>query len=415
LIFLNIRQGGTALLRTLPSWQENELELKPQLVKRNGDIQIETMARNATVRILNTSTSNLNETITFEAVNATPECRLLITQARLDAHYEILESVALRYPLPWDNDPDCRDAGKDVTNPIIVDMIIFFKHHISHENSSEAFGYSLYFDSHLHNTTHRRHVDARYVRYRSFSFVGTWTDFHRRIATGGYSYAVEATCDVNFKANYRRMRKSARNYCVLHGTDGSTPHVLKYRTCHLNPQHAPNCWFLPLDFPKFPPPLNDTNAGISVCTPGSKNVTALLDAIQILEPRNATVVVYGRKVQVPDGYPNLSITAHAGEKHFYDFQRFMASCHIFVPMLEPTGHMAIYFSGSKKLSGSVAQILGNRIPSVLHTSVLDIYRKEMTAPYFEYSNNNTNGHDSFEVALGKALNLYKGSKIAVHV
>lgn len=335
-----------------------------------------------------------------------PICHLLVANTRVDAHYEVLESVVLRYALPWKNDPACQSAGRNASNPIVVDMMSMFKHSKDEDRKTEAFGYQIYFESHLYNTTRRRHVDARYVRYNSFSIFGKWYDFHESVKVGDYDYIIEASCDVSIKKAWRNLRSNPRRYCVLHG-ESNPPKVLRDRTCYLNPQHAPSCWFLPLDFPKFIPPPNGSKSEITICTPASKNSTRLLVTLELLQLPNVKVAIYGRNANVPNGFLNLSIASAGHYRSFYDFQRFIASCHILVPMLEPTRLMSMYFTGSKKLSGSIAQILGNRIPSVLHTSVLDIYREEMTAPYFVYDYNISTGTDSFDVALVKALKLYR--------
>ena len=35
-----------------------------------------------------------------------------------------------------------------------------------------------------------------------------------------------------------------------------------------------------------------------------------------------------------------------------------------------------------RLSGMIAQLIGNRIPSLVHATAADIYRQDFTAPYF---------------------------------
>lgn len=333
------------------------------------------------------------------AKNASP-CKILVTQKLFDVHYEILESIALRFPLPWDSFDACRSNN----TRIVVDFMLAFNWSKKPNEKMEAWGWKTYFERYLEGTIKRRPVDGRLLQFGSVVFVNP-TD---SVDFSSYTFEIDATGDSNLKNGIKWLqREPQRNYCILHGkNDDVVPSDLQDRICYLNPQHEPHCWFIPSDFPKFPlPPPPTTVQNISVCIASSKDPSRLVDALQKLQPSNVEVVIHGRNAQIPSAFRDANLSQYIkipfGTKYFYNFQKSMSACHILIPLLEPK--MTAYFlkgGGKGRLSGSMAQAIGNHIPSVLEKSVVQIYGKYMTAPYYEYDDAN------FTNAFQKAIRSY---------
>ena len=87
------------------------------------------------------------------------------------------------------------------------------------------------------------------------------------------------------------------------------------------------------------------------------------------------------------------VQMHNNFVKFYDYQQLLVlatKCHALIPLVHP--EQSAYFltltkNGGKgkqrvRLSGIIAQLIGNRIPSLVHATAADIYRQDFTAPYF---------------------------------
>ena len=338
-------------------------------------------------------------------------CRILITQKNFDYHYETLESVALRYPLPWDN-LGCQKSGLSSTDPILVDYLLSFAFLREHINEDmDGWGWKTYFEQHLQGRVRNR-TDGRLIQFRSI--VGITAEQLGQVDWKGYAATIEASCDATPRESWMWMRSGKSMFCVLHSTY-PTPLHLAPRTCFLNPQHHPQCWYLPTDFPSFPPPKRpSTDSILRVCLPplDQKDPTPVVQALGQLRPKNVDIVFHGRKARVPNKFKEAGLSNYTVSKNdlqdYLAFQQSISQCHVIIPMLDPASEKG-YFLGKStlnrgRLSGYVAQAIGNRIPSVLHSAVVKIYRNKLTAEYFEY--NTTDDGSSFTDAFQRMLKSF---------
>jgi hypothetical protein len=348
-------------------------------------------------------------------------CKFLIMQKAYDFHYEIFESIALRYPLPWETlSEECREAGLSADTPISVDYALCVSwrcHGRSPIQDQEGWGWKNYFEKHLKGEIRVR-TDGRFVQFGSVVGFNKEEPTKLGIDWHGYAAQIEATC-TGSKNVWRWLQQKENHYCVLHGLehDNPVPPYLLPRTCQLNPQHQPGCWFLPIDYPSFPrPPLPGKNQKLNICIPkldkkkNPKNATVLVHALQAIQPQNVAIVLNGRNTtNVPEIFESTGMAHYLAIPYkqsqlrdYYAFQEAMSHCHVMVPLIEPFGGSMVYFIGNTtqhqgKLSGFISQLIGNRIPSLLHSAVVSVYRNELTAPYFEY--NASNFTDAFHKML----------------
>lgn len=376
-------------------------------------------------------------------------CHILITSRLKDYHYEILESIALQYPIDWERNPKalgCRKSTRNSTasTPIVVDFLLDFKLK-GYSNSTEAWGWKDYFEKHLQGNIVQRHARFRTDTFDkhgnvSFDEDQRWIFFRRIVdATPGtvidwaaYDFNIEANCGF-FKNWERRLKQDiTRNYCVLHSSNPKKVAEMKLepQVCNLNPQHAPRCWFLPSDLPKFPPPntpsisslSNGTSIPVRICIGWKANQdqrgrvimehrdTGLVaQALETLRPKNVQIAVIGRDARIPKRIQAAKDISHyvvleSSHTAFYDYQHTICQCHVMVPLIHPNGASADYFRQKGKLSGMITQTIGNGIPALVHSAVADIYRDLFTAPIFEY--NETENPSSFILAFQRMLDFY---------
>jgi hypothetical protein len=188
-----------------------------------------------------------------------------------------------------------------------------------------------------------------------------------------------------------------------------------------------HCHFIPSDFPQFDTrnnnnshndnmangqsimDLSSTRTSLNVCVSGSgRNHRMLAQALQKLQPKHIVLRIYQRIGELPLEYQNLTF-AHSSrlqiirESDFYKFQQSMAQCHVMLPMLDPQ-HSRAYFPrpGTRRLSGSIAQAIGYRIPLALHDTLSLFYARHLTAPHVTYTN-----QGSFTQALHSLLHLIR--------
>lgn len=347
--------------------------------------------------------------------NHSATCRILVMQQMLDVHLEVLESVALRYPLPWE-DLGCSKAGIDEKDPILVDFLLPFQWYPPAKHSKlESWGWREYFEERLRGVTKRRvKAEGRFVQ---FGNVVNGTD---SIIDASYAAQIDATCDIQPKRSWAWMRQDERrNYCILHGKSNPTmivPPDLANRICYLNPMHSPNCWFLPTDFPEYPPPLPPSSTNnMTVCIP-RKNATFVARALNQLHTTKVVVMMMGRTVKSRDmdlfKAHNVSGYVKVRKGMYLVFQQRISQCHVIIPLLDPVSTPK-YFLGDDasvnvgRLSGYVAQSIAYRMPTILHKDVVDIYRDVLSAPYFSYETTTQDDGSSFVAAFQEMLEYFK--------
>ncbi|KAL3936123.1 MAG: hypothetical protein SGBAC_008491 [Bacillariaceae sp.] len=440
-------------------------------------------------------------------------CRIMIYSKTFDGHYEVFESIARKYPLPFSSTANCQNAGLTPENPIVVDFVMPFQWQGGYKQQnttngngngttaktkmtkkgkkkkgkrkpksfgvkttkssqqSEGWGWTAYYQRHLQNCTARRivprehddDVGGRYINYAGI--LGVDKQSFQSIQWKSYSFVIEASCDMwgnKFWKDWLTKDKK-RHFCVFHRKHEKKKLAkgMEKRTCYLNPQfeQGHHCWFLPTVYPKFPKPaapFTATNPKLNVCIgwksmgKGAHNMrdeALLARALWNLSNTwsnvsisnegvlrdKVQVLVIGRNARVPDSFVQAKIAqmvqVHNNLVAFYEYQQLIATkCHALIPLVHP--EQSAYFltppntrqgdadEGSKtkrnggqgRLSGMIAQVIGNRIPSLVHAAVADVYQREFTAPYFVY-NSTKDGGKSFQFALERLVDYYSSNRV----
>ena len=394
---------------------------------------------------LETATSN--ETRIHPPPLGSPECQVLISNRVGDFHYEILESVALQYPIDWKLHGNCQAAGHDPSIPIVVDYFLDFNYKRSQSSKAEeAWGWYNYFEEHLKGTIVQRHASHRRDTYSKRGGIShddqRWIYFRRVVdATrkdslspdgwNSYDVTIEANC--GFVGNWEvRLKREPNAHCVLHAKHPKRVKDLQRdsQICFLNPQHAPKCWFVPSDLPRFPPPPA-TLRPLRVCIGwkadsrlGEYRDTSLVaKALEQFRPDNLQVVVIGRGARIPKDFASITsnsnhnqnrsiadyVRVESTHKAFYEYQKTLSQCHALIPLVHPEGARSKdYFFGKLKLSGMISQTIGNGLPAVVHSAAAKIYRDLFTAPIFEY--NTTEPVDAFLLAFQQMMEYFDGQQ-----
>ena len=287
---------------------------------------------------------------------ATTTCRIAV-QNKADYHYEILESLAVRYPLP-----PCGDQ-------VIVDFALTQQHTFP-QAAGEREGWERYFETHLRGTQRVRDDGTPLI----FGDLVDYTNYRHE-----YDAVIEATCD-DF-AFRPWLRSNDKAYCVLHTSCAKCGNKARNRTLWLNPMHE--SYILPSVVPDVRRRPHD---GIRVCTSGTGRHHGWL-ARAAAAKGSFEVWIHGRSDRVPRAYlqHNVSSVHMVHEPDYYKFHESIAQCDILLPLLEPDTHPDYFKGGRQKLSGSIALIVGHAIPTVVPTALEQIYRDEWTGLVSTYT------------------------------
>jgi hypothetical protein len=137
-----------------------------------------------------------------------PPCRILL-ENKVDFHYEVIESTALRYPLPWDElgcDPSSPQlqqqlqrqqiAGNRQAHPIVVvDVALAPSYAVSTMHSGKV-GWERYFSSHLQGRIQIRPVDQVTIQ---FGNLVEW-EGKSPLSMSPYHAVIGVTCDAGYKS-----------------------------------------------------------------------------------------------------------------------------------------------------------------------------------------------------------------------
>jgi hypothetical protein len=323
----------------------------------------------------------------MENSNQIPACTVFIENLK-DYHYEVIESTILKYPLPW-NKLDC-----DTSNPVVFDVGLVLNG--QHKFSGELEGWMQYFHTQLQGKVVNR-LDGVQVRFGSIFDFQTYAKVP--------AARIGVSCDSNIMQFKRWLRANPNRFCVLHGTCPTcSEKMLKEQTCHLNPMH-PNCFFMPSVFPQFEQQaLNNNARNINACVSGTnRHHSMLVEALAILQPQGLKISILGRQRGTEKMYSQHNVSHYVQVVHeidFYLFQKHIAQCDLLMPLVDPELNPG-FFAGvtsMKKLTGSIAQAIGYKIPTVMHEELQRIYHDQLTAPVEVY-----NDTSSFIAALDRML------------
>ena len=299
-------------------------------------------------------------------VEANSPCRIVV-ENKVDYHYEILESVAMRYPLPWEA------LGCD-GKLVVVDFALTTKKGSDFKGEGVSWE-----DYYLKSVRGQQRIREDGVRVEFGDLVD------HRLYQQPYAAVVDASCD--FDQVLPWDERHPNTFCVFHKTPTRYmfPREQLGRACWLSPLHS-SCYFIPTDLPEFPKARQSQKA--TLCVSGKNRHHGLLAAaLRLTGLENVELKIYGRWIDKEkpglSAYTNLSSWEHIQEPSFVDFQRHMASCDVILPMIDPQ-HNPEYFVREKMLSGAVSQAIAYRIPIVLQHELADIYDGHWTARTYSY-------------------------------
>lgn len=334
-------------------------------------------------------------------------CRVII-ENKVDFHHEILESIVLQYPLPWGN-YNCSSS-----KPIVYDFALFDnrfpngmitcpeKKCPKHLNETEFVGWKRYFEGYLQNNTFVRKVDGRKVYYNKLITY----DEYESSPFGPPDAVIDATCDIYQRFLVWLTHGKYDNYCVLHRECDFCEQAHYNKSCFLTPMWPDSqCVFLPSDLPKLRAddlvlkedgdydPLQT-----KVCLFGrERNHTMWSDIfLQVPYDKYKVKFVIGSRVyKVKRVYTKSKISPKAmsfvgHEKDYLEFSKQIAKCDILLPATDPIdrpAHFPPSVSGEKskkKLTGSISQVVGYKLHSVMHHELERIYHDYFTAPVEVY-------------------------------
>jgi hypothetical protein len=317
-------------------------------------------------------------------------CQVVI-QNKLDQSYDILESVALEFQLPWES-MECNHF-----DPVVVNFALSHQQNPNYPLEKE--GWKRYFFTKLQGSTRQRSDNVTIVYG---DLVNEETNYAKE-----YDAIIEANCDSRRFQLW--MHSDPRRYCVLHRTKCRRCHAdKKSRVCHLNPKRS-GCHFFPSHLPSAHPAVSIPTRMIRLCTMShSQNHVSLSKALGILRPDDVQVVVHQRNFKGRREYAAHNISATFLQLADYlEFEQSIAQCDLLVLMTDPKSHPD-YFPGKGreiKTPGTITHAIGYKIPMILHSLIEPVYREHFTAPVVPY----TDDH-SFILALNTILNMIRESR-----
>lgn len=348
-------------------------------------------------------------------------CRVIV-ENKVDFHHEVLQSIVLRFPLPWHTFESCT-----ISKPIIYDFSLFqnrFHMHIASAslgsgardakflNETEFFSWKKYFEKHLQYKVFDRNEDENMNLYNHDKKVKgseenvnikTQAYFNKLISYEEYGEQVDAvidaTCDISTRFA-KIMKMSNDFYCLLHGSNKNVlqreeNQFIYKRSCFLSPMWPQSqCTFLAADLPEFGGIVQnrklrkDTN----ICAMGSRNITLatkLFSSIPYKE-KNVRFILFSRRPKVAPSFDMLSILGnkYASVVHELDFEKYhrlVVSCDIFLPLTDPLTRPSHFPSGDKKSTGLVPVLAAYEIAAIMHTEFAKLYRHHLSAPYEVYN------------------------------
>jgi hypothetical protein len=368
-------------------------------------------------------------------------CRVVI-ESRLDFHYEVLESMAMQYPLPWHRldcgirqtanatvDTDANTSSETLINQqgvIVFDFALTLNRLLIAPGEYES--WSDYYINHLAGTFHTR-TDGLHIQFGDLVRLNNYTHT--------YAAHVEASCDYFKYRDY--LLQSDKHFCVLHTGVGNPKwsDEVKNRTCNVSPMHE-RCHFVPSNLPHFDKPArpSETNPLVMCIGGGRRNHRMFSDALKRLKPTGVVIKLHHRYANPPFEYRSVATVVDTQkveanmtnatmssdsqvvynttrvpdgielhlirESDFYRFQQSMATCHLMLPLLDPRASPAYFYANAKKLSGIFSQAIAHRTPTLMHQEHGQYFGPFMTARYLNYTD-----LDTFSAAMADMIEYIK--------
>ena len=325
-------------------------------------------------------------------------CRVLV-ENKVDFHYEVIESLVLRFELPW------HKFNCDISKPITFDFALYQnmfhpnlgglipgKKKPKFLNETEYWSWKRYFENELQYKTFDRLDGTETKAY--FNELILWKDMKKEHP---YDAFVDATCDIR---HYMKDLKTRDNFfCLLHKDqqrDGDYQFVLG-RSCFLTPLWWPKdqCNFMAVDLPKVREDLEDiakvSSTEVSICVLGSQNEPMAAELFsKVPYEENSAYLVYSnrqyRRKRLEATLKKFGIgmdrIRHHSELDFERYHQDILKCDIVLPLKDPIG-TPNYFDhpiGVRKSSGIVPSLIAYKRPALMHQDFAAIYQDFLTAP-----------------------------------
>lgn len=323
-------------------------------------------------------------------------CRVVI-ENKVDFHHEVLESVVLRFPLPF------HEYNCSMSKPIIYDFALFQnRFHLrvpgltgsgatkaQFLNQTEFWGWKSYFEKNLKNKVFNRRDEKNMGTKALFNNLVSYEE----ISNMSVDAVIDATCDIG-PSFIKKMMRNKNLYCVLHGANKKAlnewPEAYT-RSCFLSPMWPKTqCQFLAAELPKVRK-CQMKKDGLQICVHGIQNtgIAAKLFTESPLKDLNATIQIFFRhnldklarlltQAQVPHNIVK--------ELDFFSYHVKLAQCSTVVVLYEPTFTNEYFPWGDKSSSGIVPALIAYNLSSIMHVEFAKIYQNHLTAPtevYFD--------------------------------
>lgn len=359
-------------------------------------------------------------------------CRVII-ENQYDFHHEILESVVLRYPLPW------HKFNCSTSKPIIFDFALFqntFHLRLSktltaisktarYLNETEFWGWKIYFEQALQHKVFDRNDGSNIQTKAYFNNLVSYEELN----DSPIDAVIDATCDENGRW-VQKMKTNDRFFCVLHGSNSDVvakwPAVLE-RSCFLSPMWPKDqCTFLAADLPKFDKQeiqnqqLSMSAEEVRICVLGAlRNHTMAAEMFSKIpfQDYNAKFYIFARQntrslKYIFDETGISAFTSIVREADFVNYHKMIALCDIILPLTEPSEKSSHFPWGGKKSSGIIPTLIAYNISSVMHEEYASIYEHQFTAPFEAYNNTMESKVNALKQMLLKIQGIKTAAKIS---
>jgi len=317
---------------------------------------------------------------------------------KFDFHHEVLESMVLRFPLPW------HKFNCSTSKPINYYFALYQnRFHLNirfakmgsgaenarYLNETEFWTWKKYFESDLQNKTFNR-LDGS----------NTLAHFNKLVT---YEEPIKYDANIDAGCGNNEFRKNHKTFCILHASKKDVIKAnpsLANRSCFLTPMYPPSqCKFMAIDLPKFQEEeVSTPSSEVSICVHGNRNRTRVIELLLMIpfEEYNIKFVITQRndissykKLLKESGFGDR--TTIVNELDYVKFHKNFARCDIVIPFIEPFGskgqeYFDFEMGGNKKSSGITPAIISYKRPSVVHEAYAVIYRDYFTAPIEVYGN-----------------------------
>ena len=291
-----------------------------------------------------------------------PDCRILILNHVFNSHYEVLESILALYPLP--KVPGCNHSSLQFT-------VVIPRGRVKSESWNEYANTSMMGKNYCSYATEgqSRHLTT-VLRVPGGYSVGT----------DGFDYFINASCYCRLPQDLEWLQNSTSNFCVFH--ESCEGYTNSPQAMWLNPHHKRH--FFPILLPRFEPLAgpNQSQHHHNLCiigSPSRRNYDYVINYLNTFG--NTTTDIHFHNfgsglLPASLGAWSHRVTSHS-IRNYVEFQRSLVqTCHAILSLLRPSTQ-SDYFTGTKKLSGSIVQAAAYKLPIVLHHELAKVYQSHI--------------------------------------